>query len=496
MHVEAAVDGLAENPALPAGLVWRLIPYRRGRRRVAARADLTGEMIDAIIGSGDHWLVHALALSPHLPEPVQLRLAASPDGAVRCALAGRSASPDVLAVLVDDRDRRVREAVAENSHCPANLRARLARDPDAGIRATLGRWWVGAPEAVRRVLLTDPVDTVREFACSTYFARRPHPVPPADLVPQLVDDPVTRAGAVRHAILTPELAERLAADAGYEVRAELARHPGLPAAVRDRLAEDRSATVRVAIFGRADTPEPTRRRIHDDVMSAEYDMLEAETEEAFADCFAPGELEDMHLAWVAADPLPHLGSPYVAFRASAGRSPGLPPEAVARLLADENNRVRLAAARTAPHLVDPATAERIDREFRPRRHTRWRPADVLPLPPEVLRRLATDPAARMRRLAPRDPGLPAELAERLAADESAAVRGAVAQHPNLPVPALAALLDDRDEGVVRRAAAAPRVPVAQMERIVAAAGLCTAGCRGGGTCSADTKASDTDSAGS
>ncbi|AXO35376.1 hypothetical protein MicB006_3095 [Micromonospora sp. B006] len=55
----------------------------------------------------------------------------------------------------------------------------LTRPP---VRATLARWWTQAPGPDRRLLLTDSVDEVRAAACSTYYARLPHPVPPPDLV--------------------------------------------------------------------------------------------------------------------------------------------------------------------------------------------------------------------------------------------------------------------------------------------------------------------------
>ncbi|ADU11411.1 hypothetical protein ML5_5962 [Micromonospora sp. L5] len=45
VHLTKVLDGLAENPALPTGLVRRLVRYRRGFGHVAKRADLTLDMI-------------------------------------------------------------------------------------------------------------------------------------------------------------------------------------------------------------------------------------------------------------------------------------------------------------------------------------------------------------------------------------------------------------------------------------------------------------------
>ncbi|EEP74649.1 hypothetical protein MCAG_04976 [Micromonospora sp. ATCC 39149] len=481
VHLSKVLDGLAENPALPASMVCRLVGYRRGSGYVATRADLTLDLIEEILTSGHHWLLHSLALNPRLPNTVRMRLAAHNDPAIRAALAARArdAPRDLYERLIDDPDTRVRSYLAERDDVPADLLAQLAGDPDPQVRTTLARWWTQAPETVRRILLTDPVGEVRAAACTTYYARSPHPVPPPDLVTGLLADPVTRAGAVRHAILTPELAARLAGDPDHQVRRQLAEHPQLPPPVRDQLTDDPSANVRVGIFGRRDTPEPARHRIFEDIQQGERpltDLLDDELDDdallqQVEDHMALAELRCLRLDWVTADPLPHLSSPYICFRRSAARSRTLPADAVIRLLNDDDSGVRTTMATHAPHLVDPATAERIDREFQPDKKTNWRPADDFTFPPQTLRRLATDPDPRMRCLAPRDEDLPVELAERLATDPEIVVRHAVAGHPNLPVHVRRTLLADPNEWVAHATAAAPTLPVPEMDRLLTLAGI-------------------------
>jgi hypothetical protein len=151
--------------------------------------------------------------------------------------------------------------------------------------------------------------------------------------------------------------------------------------------------------------------------------------------------------------------------------PALPPAVVAQLLHDQESIVRTTMARHAPHLVDPDTAEYIDRHFKPDKKMAWRPADEFTFPPETLRRFATDPDPRMRLLAPRDADLPADFAEQLAADLEPAVRHAIATHPRLPVHALRTLLVDPSEWVTRAAAASPTLPAADMDRLLRFAGL-------------------------
>ncbi|MFD1320603.1 hypothetical protein [Micromonospora sonneratiae] len=279
--------------------------------------------------------------------------------------------------------------------------------------------------------------------------------------------------------LTADTALRLADDPNYEVRRQLAGHPQLPSGLRDRLAEDSSAYVRVGIFVRPDTPEPTRQRIYYAIQQGSgqsVDELDADLDnDAFLqkveDHFAVTELRPLRLEWVAADPIPHVTSPYVCFRRCAASSRSLPPEAVMRLLNDDESIVRTTMATHAPHLVDLITADRIDREFRPDKRTGWRPADDFTFPPETLRRFATDPDPRMRCLAPRDPDLPADLAERLAADPDGSVRRAIAPHPRLPTRVLITLLADPSEWIARAAAASPSLPAADMERLLLLAGV-------------------------
>jgi hypothetical protein len=373
----------------------------------------------------------------------------------------------------------VRTYLAERDDVPADLMARLATDSDPQVRATLARWWTQAPEAVRRILLTDPIDQVRAAACSTYYARLPHPVPPPDLVAALITDPVTRAGAVRYATLTPQLASRFAGDPNHQVRRQAAEHPQLPPPVRDLLAEDPSANVGVGVFGRPDTPEPVRHRIYTHIQQRDYPLTDLPHDldddallQQLEDHMAIAELRSLRLDWVTADPLPYVSSPYICFRRSAARCQSLPADAVVRLLHVDDSGVRTTMATHAPpHLVDLATAERIDRESRPDKKTNWRPADAFAFPTQTLRRFANHPDPRMRCLAPRDPDLPTELAERLAADPDSAVRRAVAGHPILPIPARRTLLADPSEWVAHAAAVAATLPVAEMDRLLTLAGV-------------------------
>ncbi|NUT47881.1 MAG: hypothetical protein HOV94_11315 [Saccharothrix sp.] len=484
VHLDKVVEGLAENPALPPEFVRRLFAHRKGRGSVAGRPDLNDDMIAEIIAMDEHWLTHSLALNGRLPHTFRMTLAGHPDPTIRAAVvvgADGGAARELFERLLGDADPTVREYLAQSDHMPADLRARLAADPDPTVRATLAQWWTQAPESVRRLLLTDPDDTVRAGACATYYRRLPHPAPPADLLPALLADPVTRAGAVRHCTLDADMARRLADDPEEAVREEVAGHPDLPSPLRDLLAEDPSPQDRLRVFARRDTPEPSRAAIHARILSEtpprdwltdpHADLDDDALEQQLMNEMARLQLRTLRLPWVTADPLPHVDSPYACFRASAAMSDLLPAPVVARLLDDEESSVRTAVAMGARDRIDAATAERIDREYRPEKKTRWRPADDLPLPADALRRLAGDPDPRMRQLAPRDPGLPMELVRRLAADPDPTVRHAIVAHPRLPVRDLTRLLADPSEQVAAAAAAYPSLPPEHMHRLLTLAGL-------------------------
>ncbi|MET9959237.1 hypothetical protein ABZ128_09135 [Streptomyces sp. NPDC006326] len=111
------------------------------------------------------------------------------------------------------------------------------------------------------------------------------------------------------------------------------------------------------------------------------------------------------------------------------------------MLSDGDALVRLSALSRTPG-VDPATAEDLEPRHRMLK-VRDRPADHVRFPPGTLRRFATDPDARIRVLALRDPQLPPQLLERLAADEEVSVRRDTAGHPQLPQAVLVRLLGSR-----------------------------------------------------
>lgn len=232
--------------------------------------------------------------------------------------------------------------------------------------------------------------------------------------------------------------------------------------------------VRVKVFLRKDTGESLREVIHAGLLAGsektKVNPFDADEEDILCSV-AMLELHIRIALWVLEDPLPYVDSPYAVFRRSAATTgDALPRPAIARLFEDPDSEVRKTMA-AAVSVLDPDTAERLERVHEENRKWPGSPADNAVFPPETMRRFTTDPDPRMRALALRDPELPAELVERLAQDDEARVRREAAAHPNLPAPAGLLLLGDADLRTALAVAGSPHLPREAMEAILAVAEL-------------------------
>ncbi|AWZ06016.1 MULTISPECIES: AAA family ATPase [unclassified Streptomyces] len=457
-HLPAVLQGLARNTALPGELAARMLPYGMAPLRLALRKGFAPgpELCEAFLACG---AAEALAHAEVLPPEFAARLAADPDPEVRAVRAGQEhVSAGRQAVFAADSDAAVRAALAKHPDLPAGLLAVLAADGDPGVRTAVASRGAELPDGLLRGLLTDTDPKVRAAACKHR--------PPRDLHAALLADPVTRRAVVRFLDLDADTAAALAADPDEDVRAELAVHPALPSRVRNALARDVSPHVRGRVFVRADTPAELRDEIHAWLTAGAgraEDWANAEEDDVFCE-IALVFLEADSYPWIEADPVPYAASPHPGLRRAAARSELLPAGLVRGMLGDEDPAIRTIALERTPG-VDLATAEDLERRHVPSKF-RCRPADYFPFPPEALRRFASDPDARMRVLALRDPDLPAALLERLAADEDDTVRRAVAEDSRTAPGTLLRLLGDDSESVAVSAATSPDLPVEAMRAVL------------------------------
>lgn len=86
-----------------------------------------------------------------------------------------------LRVLATHENPKIRERVAADYHTPPDLVEELAKDPDAGVRATLARNETVSCDILRD-LARDDSETVRGFVAVNFFV-------PADVMNELAEDP-------------------------------------------------------------------------------------------------------------------------------------------------------------------------------------------------------------------------------------------------------------------------------------------------------------------
>ncbi|MFC0532112.1 hypothetical protein [Phytohabitans kaempferiae] len=467
--------GVARNPSVPMDAVRRLLRLPAAAEQIARRrVDITDDLAQAIVDLGDVRAAESLGNNDHLPTGVRWRLVTHPEPSVR-ASAARHAIPErvrpgcevpaaMLTRLAEDPDPQVRARVAEHASTPEDVRARLAADVDPTVRRTIAEWWKDAPESVRRSLLTDVDADVRAAALSPW-----HPPPPPDLHAVLLADEFTRHLTLPHVRLAPALAAELAASPDDRVRAALAIHPDLPASTREKLTQDSDPLVRIRLVQNPTTPEAVRVRI-----LASLEAEEGQANRFIIPYFLRNAWRDKaSLGWLWEAPLDerlaYLDSPHAFFREAVAASPGLPRQAIDRLLADPDIEVRRIAAKT--HDAPAQILEQLVRDHGDTMHIRPLLVERPNFPRAAFADFAVSELPRLRRLALCDKDLPANLVDLLTSDPEPHVRRAAAEHPNLTVGCLPALLTDDDLDVVEAAAAAPLLPADWINRLLTQAEL-------------------------
>ncbi|WP_207945589.1 hypothetical protein [Actinomadura sp. 7K534] len=443
------LEGLAANPAAPAGLLLLILERAEPRMRNALlrREGVPDAVYEAAARHPDPRTRRLVATTGHAPVPVRARLADDPDPVVRRAVAAapehrEPAKPlpgDVLARLAADPDAQVRDALCDNAALPAGVRAALAADPDAKVRLGALWSWPEPPDEVVDAALDDPDPAVRRLAMRLACHRRPE-----FAAPLLASGP---ACAVASTVpLDAGQARELCRDPRPETRAAAAANPHLPPDLVGVLAADPEPAVRLAVSLRPELTEEQRAAI--DYHVGPDDRLRPPE-------WFWARLDDIGLLRRCAT------SAHVGLRRFAAHSPHLPADLVARLAADDDFAVRLLLSE---HHPDPPGELLLAMALESPFFTSLDRVGHPNFPCAGLARLAGSADATARALALRDPALTAGLVERLSRDPDAAVRAAAARDERLPVPRLLELLDDPD--AAGSAARNPGLPESAMKRIL------------------------------
>ncbi|WP_404953024.1 PE-PGRS family protein [Streptomyces sp. 147326] len=330
----------------------------------------------------------------------------------------------------------VREALLELPAVPAAAAVALTADPVPAVRAAACHAaWPDLDAVVRARLAADPVERVRVAAV---VARQDEePITEADF------EAVSAAHDVAALRLDRDLAARLCADAGPEVRRRLAENPYLDRDLVELLAADPQDDVRLAVSLRPELTEEQRAAVEADIdprrMRRPIPWVVAlhEDEEAMRRLAA---------------------SSHLLLRSSVATARRLPPDVVERLARDEDRVVRLFLAERC----DDAPADmllEVWQWWNGSLSTPDRPYGHPNFPRRDLLRYAEDPHPRLRQLALDDPDSTPGLVERFSRDEDPEVRQRAAADPRLSVDSAVRMLDDPDSGVRATAARHPRLPV-------------------------------------
>ncbi|MGA4956441.1 hypothetical protein [Streptomyces lavendulocolor] len=496
--------GLAENPALPAELVDRLIAVADTDVAdvLARRADLTHDQAVALVARVEESGV-PLAYGGHLTA-ADIDPVTRPDAAL--ALLDRGAgAPWWARLLVAGPVVARRERLAACPDLPSDVVDALATDPELGVVAelalwTTSRWTAGlaahphaevrravaaneaAPAAVLAALVTgDGLPPLRRCpACDRGEGPPVHdprgPLPHGDLLPGASCD-----GSHESAV--------------HDIRLAALQNPATPVHAVATLADHPSRLLRQALAARPDLPADVCRRLVADPVAG-----------VRAELAANAVLDDTLVGVPAADRDP-------AVRRAAAQNPRVPLDVLDRLA----DTVRL-PAEPLPRIAaaSPAEVGELARSGNPA--VRMLVAQRRDLPADVRDMLAADPdakvvasvaghpglaEARLRAMVRRhgnqvaaavaanpdaSPALLEDLAGRrppvrkalreiarhrhataaalLPCLEDARTRPVAAAHPALPPPLVAALLTDADRQTASSAAANPSLPPSAMSRLL------------------------------
>ncbi|MCQ8774530.1 hypothetical protein [Streptomyces telluris] len=444
--------GLAGNPAAPPDVLLRLLHSASPEvgERVARRASLPGEVIDAIVGHPDVKVRSAFAESPLAPGAQRARLV-DDTPRVRLALATGPlvfrSRPEPLpdetyARLFNDPRSYIRHEALISPSLPARVLAGLAGSPDPDLRHAACRAWDELTPEAREALLADEEPYVRRAAAlraASGDARHT-----AELAGELDRWDLTLL--LTHGRLDRVLAERYAHSDEPSERMAVAENPSLPADLVAHLARDPHHPVRRAVSARPELTETQRAAIDYEIGPDERLRPLLWVREAREDA---GVLRRC------------VHSSHVWLRRSAAVSPYLPPDLVARLARDDDFAVRLLLCEHHP-APPPELMWRILIEWDG--CTRWLLLDKPGFPLHRLAALADHEDPGLRRFAVHAPDASPGLLDRLSRDEADYVRHQAAGDPRLPLPRLHEMLADPADA--RYAAQNPGLSPAGMRRLL------------------------------
>ncbi|WP_090104966.1 hypothetical protein [Lentzea jiangxiensis] len=450
--MNAVLEGLASNPALPGHLLDRLVTRPELAWELASRNDLSSDHVRALLAHGDSAVVSEL-LFKGLARPENVPI---PDESVALAVVEHpDADPALARVLAFHPDPAIRSRLPEWAHHLApDVVDLLAADPDPEVVAGLVTFHA-VPPALALSLSRHPSPDVRRA-----LAASPH-TPPAVLA---------RLGpsAARELASNPSTPAALAAELvrHHEARYFLASRPDLPPAVYEQLASEIEPGPLSALAVNPAVPVAVLRRLSgvlrrlSGVLRNPAIPLDLLVELAPSARVGSAEVLPRIASASEAELRALAGSSATQVRLMVAMRPDLPLDLVHRFARDPDPSVATAVA-AHPSLTGAQLRDLVSR-CGARSHPRVAvnpscPADLL----HHMALRAAGAGSTCRAIA----GNPAASGETLLLClEDARARHLAAAHPNLPVAVVVEMLGS--EFTASAAAANPSLPVPVMEELV------------------------------
>ena len=359
-------SSVVANPQCPPTLLKKLSTDKNPdiRRNVALHPNIAPKLqrnLLSRLSPRSNWYLRYVAEDPDCPSTVLMVLATHSNRSVRVAVAGNDRCPaGALARLASDEQSLIRELVAASPNCPAEVLEKLARDPHWEVQVAVADNPVSPPSvidildpkkrgiAMRLAESTNcPIDTLEILAKNkddwVRYEVACNPNCPVHILEILANDKggmfATAAAVAEHRNCPTHVLEKLANDNDNWIRRAVATNRSSPTQLIQMLTSDGSCDVVLAAL----TNRKCSRRLRTKTIQSIVTKGSRAKRIGLASAWGAKWLNDAHIVETLA-----RDSDWRVRKAVAS-NPSIPTSTYQTLLADEHDKVRLAAGLNVLH---------------------------------------------------------------------------------------------------------------------------------------------------